>query len=209
MSGLLGSSCLLHLPWSLFVDLSEADTQRRPHCRLLHTSTMTGQTILDTRVQRLGSPEAEVRIWVGGSCVVCSQSWSFKWVFFSPGKREGGEGGIAFDSEEERQQWEEDQRVSMTLCLAQLVCNTRWNLHFSHPYTQVHGTLCHQRGPKGGQSHLCGLSELHEWTELALLPPLSDVGDLLRAAVTACLKEGCLLAPLGFSCRGVTSLGGF
>lgn len=49
---------------------------------------------------------AETRIRVG----VCQQS-----PF--PGRREEGEDSIAFETEEERQQWEDDQRVSVAECL--------------------------------------------------------------------------------------------
>ena len=36
------------------------------------------------------------------------------WCIFSSAKREDGEGGIMFDNEDEKEQWEEDQKVSIT-----------------------------------------------------------------------------------------------
>lgn len=38
--------------------------------------------------------------------------WIFVHVCFAGEKREEGEGGIQFDDEDEKEQWEEDQRVS-------------------------------------------------------------------------------------------------
>lgn len=44
-----------------------------------------------------------------------AQSWGFLGniltIWFTPGRRTEGEEGIAFETEEERQQWEDDQRV--------------------------------------------------------------------------------------------------
>lgn len=36
---------------------------------------------------------------------------TFWTIWFTPGRRTEGEEGIAFETEEERQQWEDDQRV--------------------------------------------------------------------------------------------------
>lgn len=53
--------------------------------------------------------------WRGGkvsrSCRDCPLPSA---LCFPPGRREDGEEGIAFDTEEERQQWEDDQRVKAT-----------------------------------------------------------------------------------------------
>lgn len=40
---------------------------------------------------------------------------SFLILPFSSGRKEDGEGGIMFDDEDEKEQWQEDQKVSHTV----------------------------------------------------------------------------------------------
>lgn len=37
-------------------------------------------------------------------------------LFLAVGKKEDGEDGISFENEDEKEQWEEDQRVSVRWC---------------------------------------------------------------------------------------------
>lgn len=105
------------------------------HCRPPPISTTSGLMIEDTWGLPHVCPGAEVRPGEAGGrqtvCLVqvglspgCTQeavqlwvrwsSWADSAVCFPSGRREDGEEGIAFDTEEERQQWEDDQRVKTT-----------------------------------------------------------------------------------------------
>lgn len=68
----------------------------------------------------------------------CSASFS--------GKKDNGEGGIFFDKEEEKEQWEDDQKVSYVFAIIIIVISFRTDTANCHDLAAIRPLLVHDRG---------------------------------------------------------------